>query len=487
MFAINCFSRNEKKLTFIVMMLLFALPSIVQTWEAKDKEPYYYGIHEQENDKKSKTNESHSEKEGSHTDEKGDTKDKKTLYEKENYPPALWIGPDPFILDDVPNTAARRDTKAPSVDKVYKDMPWYERISLRGYTQIRYNRLGETNPELKCEQCDRSWGENGGFMLRRARMVFSGDVHPNVFVYIQPDFASTSGTGLHFAQIRDIYFDLSLDDEKEFRFRVGQSKVPYGFENLQSSANRLALDRNDPLNSAVANERDLGFFFYYAPKEVRRTFKYLIQSGLKGSGDYGMIGVGAYNGQTANNAEANDEPHAVARVTYPWRFANGQIFETGVQAYKGLYKLRNKTKGVGGEDEFLDERQAVSFTWYPQPFGFQAEYNVGRGPEYNKETNDVELRNLYGGYLQLMMAIRYKSQLFIPFLKGQYYNGGKKHEIDARSHRVRDYEIGLEWQPHYAFELVVSYTRSQRRFEDGALPENYQEGSLVRIQLQINY
>jgi hypothetical protein len=56
---------------------------------------------------------------------------------------------------------------------------------------------------------------------------------------------------------------LSFDAKKEFRVRVGQSKVPYGFENL-SSQNRLTLDRNDALNSAVANERDLGAFFYWA-------------------------------------------------------------------------------------------------------------------------------------------------------------------------------------------------------------------------------
>jgi phosphate-selective porin len=37
-------------------------------------------------------------------------------------------------------------------------------------------------------------------------------------------------------------------DTKKFRLRVGQSKVPFGFENLQSSQNRLTLDRNDALN-----------------------------------------------------------------------------------------------------------------------------------------------------------------------------------------------------------------------------------------------
>ncbi|HEY7566419.1 MAG TPA: porin, partial [Gemmatimonadaceae bacterium] len=54
--------------------------------------------------------------------------------------------------------------------------PWYERISLRGYTQVRYNRLLETNPNLTCAQCDRSIGNAGGISIRRARLTFSGDL-----------------------------------------------------------------------------------------------------------------------------------------------------------------------------------------------------------------------------------------------------------------------------------------------------------------------
>ena len=40
---------------------------------------------------------------------------------------------------------------------------WFENISIRGYLQVRYNRLLETNPKMGNEQGDRSWGENGGF------------------------------------------------------------------------------------------------------------------------------------------------------------------------------------------------------------------------------------------------------------------------------------------------------------------------------------
>jgi hypothetical protein len=89
-----------------------------------------------------------------------------------------------------------------------------------------------------------------------------------------------------------------LSFDTKFRLRVGQSKVPFGFENLQSSQNRLTLDRNDAL-SAVANERDLGAFFYWAPSKIRERFAMLVKDGYKGSGDYGVFAFGVYNGQTS--------------------------------------------------------------------------------------------------------------------------------------------------------------------------------------------
>jgi hypothetical protein len=94
------------------------------------------------------------------------------------------------------------------------------------------------------------------------------------------------------------------------------------------------MDRSDALNSAVAGERDLGAFIYYAPADIRKRFKQLTDTGLKGSGDYGVIGVGVYEGQTINQSDQNTNKHVVLRLTYPFLFGQ-QLLEAGVSGYTG--------------------------------------------------------------------------------------------------------------------------------------------------------
>lgn len=398
------------------------------------------------------------------------------------------------IVDSINKAKEQEDKNKP------KKEHWYDNIGIRGYAQVRYNGLLSSNDKVSCDQCDKSWGttstaadakSNNGFFIRRARIVFSGQIHPNVYFYIQPDFASSPTSGVNnFAQIRDAYFDLSFDTKKEFRVRVGQSKVPFGFENLQSSQNRLTLDRNDALNSAVSNERDLGVFFYWAPSKIRDRFAMLVKDGYKGSGDYGVFAFGAYNGQTANKLEANRNLHVVTRVSYPFVIGD-QIIEPGIQAYTGKWAFGSElSSGVTTPNKLntIDQRVAATFVLYPKPFGVQAEYNFGKGPRYDKVTNSVEASDLEGGYVTLNYKWDLpKHQFLYPFAKFQYYDGGKKFEKDARSYVVRDYELGLEWQPFKAFELVAEWVIADRTFEDSALPNNRQRGNLLRLQAQFNF
>ena len=366
---------------------------------------------------------------------------------------------------------------------------WYDKISIRGYTQMRYSYLTGEN-DLRSEY-DSSIGNNTGFLLRRVRLVISGDITDWLSVYLQPDFGAGAGTGNNnFAQLRDAYADIFLpflSKDKEFRIRAGQSKVPFGFENLQSSQNRLAFDRTDAINSAAQGERDLGFFLYYTPVETRKLFKRLVDTGLKGSGDYGVLGVGIYNGQTINVTEANDNKHVVLHATYPFELPYGQIVQVGVDAYRGLINVNNAAIGAvtptrpdGGN--INDERIGAHFVLYPQPFGLQAEWNWGRGPELNAAQTALQEGSLQGGYVQAM----YKWNDAIPYIRWQEYNGGKKHRTNSPFNVVRELEVGLEYQFSKSLELTVAYAWMKRTDTQNA-PYPIRDGEIIRTQLQFSF
>jgi hypothetical protein len=216
----------------------------------------------------------------------------------------------------------------------------------------------------------------------------------------------------------------------------------------------------------------------------------LVKDGFKGSGDYGVFAFGAYNGQTANKSEANRDLHFVTRVSYPFAVGN-QIIEPGLQAYTGKWALSSTDIATAAnldKNYLTDQRVAASFILYPKPFGIQAEYNIGRGPRYDKVTNKVDVSSLEGGYVTLNYKLDLPNHKYLfPFAKFQYYDGGKKFEKDARSYVVRDYEFGLEWQPFKAFELVAEWVIADRTFEDSALKNNRQQGNLLRLQAQFNF
>ena len=398
-----------------------------------------------------------------------------------------------------------------------KDKKWYEKLSIRGYTQVRINEVFDDNdsPADPHYVGDSSIGENQSFILRRMRVIIFGDINEHVYVYLQPDFAaslpSVSGTtsdANQFAQLRDAYADLYIDKEKEFRFRVGQSKIPYGWENLQSSQNRLPLDRNDALNSAARNERDLGVFFYYTPKDVQDLFKEISDKGLKGSGNYGMFALGAYNGQGGSFREQNDNLHVISRFALPFYVGDEQIVEVGIQGYIGKYTVLSSlidppgpvglsrptgTLETDGRDGIHDKRLAWTFVYYPQPFGFQSEWTIGRGPSLNDAQTEVIDRSLYGGYAMVMYRMEFEdNEEIIPFARWNYYKGGYKSERNAPYSEIKEWEMGVEWQINKAVEFVTMYTITDRTNTAAISRDNTRsyeqfEGGILRFQLQFNY
>jgi hypothetical protein len=429
-----------------------------------------------------------------------------------NFPPAE---PMPSAGAAPPSDAApKADAPAPEEKKEKK---WYEKYGFRGYAQFRINTTTHHEDGTATAQHagDSSVGNNQSFLIRRARVIWSADISDHLYVYLQPDFAATppgSTDANNFVQIRDWYGDVYLDTDKVCRFRVGQSKVPYGWENLQSSSNRVPLDRNDAFNSATRNERDLGVFFYWTPKEAQELFEKIADEGLKHSGNYGVFGIGAYNGQGGSFREENDNVHLVARLTWPWEFENGQIVEAGIQGFTGEYvvigapirplgmggadMIPANTRQTGGDQGLLDQRLGWTWVYYPQPLGFQAEWTIGRGPALNDAQTAVERSDVHGGYLMALYKLDTKEcGTWFPFCRWQYFHGGYRSARNAPYSYINEWEFGAEWQIRKEMELSLTYLITDRTNLDAISSsaamsdKSYRqfEGQVLRAQFQINY
>jgi hypothetical protein len=278
-----------------------------------------------------------------------------------------------------------------------------------------------------------------------------------------------------------MYGDISLDQDKEHRFRIGISKVPYGFVNLQSSQNRLSIERPEALNSGVEGERDLGIYYMWANKTARERFRDLVRLGLKGSGDYGVFTVGGYNGQGLNKYDSNRNLHTVVRMAYPFQLENGQYFELGLGGYQGKFVVGPTNSVPKNADQYTDRRAAANFVWYPQPFGMEVEWTYGEGPEsvinydangrgafigsnglrtYTAPTRGITTENLHGGYVLFNYKADTDHGTVIPFTRWSYFDGARKFTENAPSQNVNELDLGVEYQPWPCFEIALVYTRA---------------------------
>ncbi len=381
-----------------------------------------------------------------------------------------------------PSTLSKTDLDALLSDK------WYERIKLKGYMQFRGDALlRQSGGELNVP-ADALASDGQTFGVRRGRLTFSGDVTDHLYIYAQLDYFG-SAAGVNVLQARDYYADISLDPAREFRVRFGMSKVPFGWANLQSSQNRLALERPDAINSAVEGERDFGAFFMWAPYHIRNRFKDLVKMGLRGSGDYGVIAIGAYNGQGLNRADLNGQPHYIARVAYPFELSNGQFVELALNGYTG--KFVPTTAGPGaptfGGGGVKDQRVGVSAIIYPQPFGLEAEWNWGQGPQLNTASNTIIAQSLQGGYVQACYRHVFADQKeLIPFVRWQTYNGGRKFATNAPRDQVDEIGLGVRYIPYPELELSLMYNRGTRT-NTAVAPFPDVKYDYIGMQAQINF
>ena len=178
----------------------------------------------------------------------------------------------------------------------------------------------------------RSYFQNGGingtdgFLLRRARPIFSGTVFHDFDFYFMPDFGGST------VQIFDAYLNYRFN--QALQFEAGKFKAPIGLESLVSDRDLLFNERS--LVTDLVPNRDLGVQLH---GDV-----------LGGAVSYalGVVSGGTdYNGTTVNTPSQNDKAFEGRVFFQPWK-------NTDVNALRGL--------GFGVAGSYLASHPATNST-----------------------------------------------------------------------------------------------------------------------------
>ena len=163
-----------------------------------------------------------------------------------------------------------------------------KKITINGYTQVRYQALEET-------------GKIDGFDIRRARLDVKGTISPYWSYRVQFDLAGTP-------KLIDAYAELKLNDY--FNFTIGQAKIPFSLENLTSSNKLELIDRSQAVEALVARGKDVG------GNQNGRDIGIQLGGTILKLKDRPIVDyrLGIYNGSGINAADLNEKKDFATRL-----------------------------------------------------------------------------------------------------------------------------------------------------------------------------
>ena len=124
---------------------------------------------------------------------------------------------------------------------------------------------------------------------------------------------------------------------------------------------------------------------------------------------------------------------------------------------------------------------------FPQPWGIEAEWTTGQGPQLSDDRTTIGESHLEGGYIQTSYRYQYgEASEFIPFVRWNYYDGARKFGTNAHKMVVNDLDIGFEWQWRPEVELAMMYSLTGER-TNAAGTAIIKDARRLAIQLQFNY
>ena len=157
-----------------------------------------------------------------------------------------------------------------------------EKVKLSGYIQSQFSSDQAADPETD-------------FRVRRARLKIEAPVTDLAALTLQIDAARA-------VELKDAYVDLGRKTDL-WRFRMGQGKVPFMYEVLESSSARLEPERSALAAALFPGERDIGAWLH---------LKNVLGDEVPGT----TLDLGAMSGNGPSAADNNDSKDLVARLRF---------------------------------------------------------------------------------------------------------------------------------------------------------------------------
>lgn len=307
-----------------------------------------------------------------------------------------------------------------------------KKISLAGYTQVRYQALEET-------------GKIDGFDVRRARLDVKGVISPYWSYRVQFDLAGTP-------KLIDAYAELKVNDY--FNFTFGQAKIPFSLENLTSSNKFDLIDRSQAVEALVARGKDV------AGNQNGRDIGVQLGGTVLKLNDRPIVDyrVGIYNGSGINALDNNEKKDYAARlILHPI---------TGLDISGAIYNGSRFIPAAGTVAAKSVDRNR---------YGFDLSYdwnNLGIRGEYIHGTDDQINRDGY--YAQL--GYYFFQKKFQVLAKYDFYDADKAKASDASKWLV----LGANYNINANIRLQANYTIKQE--EGTSIDNNY-----AAVQFQIGF
>ncbi len=278
-------------------------------------------------------------------------------------------------------------------------------VKLNGYVQVRYTHYWDTGTD--------------GFRIRRARLVFKGEILKNVNFKLQVD-------GARSPILLDAAVEISSIPYATLSF--GQFKVPFSLENLTSSSALDLVNRTQtveqlcPAQDIGAAGRDIGVTVHGKFSIVEYT-------------------LGVFNGSGINRTDMNDQKDMVGRLVFrPFNF-----FTLGVSHYIGDQRI------FGGARVNRD-RTGVDVFLSRGPAFLKGEYIFARDDQY--ERSGWYVRGAYSFIPEKLQAlINYDS-----YDLGLALAGNRRDALT----------LGVNWYFSQKTKLQINYAHHRDEFSDSS-------------------